>query len=772
MTRMAGSTRTTGDYRWGLLATLFLCVALPACGDFTLFGEENLPTAVAAADPTSTTACETGTVTLDGTLSTTQGSTGVLLYHWEFLARPAGSAATISSPSSSSASFSPDLPGAYRIELTVADELGIAASEVVVTASSQPLADAGANQTGSVGVEVELDGSESMNPAEGCTNDGLTFAWVLTDPGGEQTDLDAVPAPTFTPTVAGTHTAELTVSAEGVAAVGTDSVLITVSDGDNTPPQASASASPETLPACGSVTLDGSGSTDADEDPLTYAWAFTTRPEGSAASILDPAGETTSFATDLPGAYAVELTVDDGAATDTVSVSVTAGDGPIADPGTYEGATVGTEMTLDGSGSKNHNASCTSQGLTFSWTVTDPDSLEVTLTDPDTVSPRFTPTKTGDYEISLTVTIEGTTSEDTDAVTVNVTGAENQAPDAVASVSPTETGACGTATVMLDGLGSSDPDSDPLDYLWELTSLPAGSGATVDQPDAATTSFSPDVPGTYAVKLTVDDGETTDTDSRNVTAGADPIADAGSYDGAVVGETVDLDGTGSVNPGRDCGSDGLSYAWTVTGPGGAGVTLTDAETASPSFTPAEAGQYDVSLTVTETDGDLTGTDTASVAVVEPGLDTLQAGPYAFTVSAVDDNVFLLGLFEILLTPGTALPGTLDIPATSDSLPVSRTLDISIPTVASGSLVMDIDRASPEDDFYTLTGSADVDASPIDCQVSADLTGFITPVTSSEVETSVTLSDVQLSGAECATRGLIVVNAGGQILMTLDGGLQE
>ena len=59
-------------------------------------------------------------------------------------------------------------------------------------------------------------------------------------------------------------------------------------------------------------TLDGSGSYDTEEDPLTYYWHFTSVPEGSEAVIDDPTAEITSFTADLAGQYVVSLIVNDG----------------------------------------------------------------------------------------------------------------------------------------------------------------------------------------------------------------------------------------------------------------------------------------------------------------------------------------------------------------------------------------------------------------------------------------------------------------------------
>jgi len=60
------------------------------------------------------------------------------------------------------------------------------------------------------------------------------------------------------------------------------------------------------------VYLDGSGSSDPDDDPLSFNWAFDEVPEGSLAEIVDPSAEQTSFVADVAGTYIVRLVVNDG----------------------------------------------------------------------------------------------------------------------------------------------------------------------------------------------------------------------------------------------------------------------------------------------------------------------------------------------------------------------------------------------------------------------------------------------------------------------------
>jgi hypothetical protein len=56
----------------------------------------------------------------------------------------------------------------------------------------------------------------------------------------------------------------------------------------------------------------GSGSSDTDNDELTYSWSLTAWPAGSSAVLNDPATISPCFIADLPGSYEVSLVVNDG----------------------------------------------------------------------------------------------------------------------------------------------------------------------------------------------------------------------------------------------------------------------------------------------------------------------------------------------------------------------------------------------------------------------------------------------------------------------------
>ncbi len=169
------------------------------------------PTADAGADQS----IHTGqTVTLDGSASSDDNtSTENLAFAWTLTAKPDGSNATLTAPSSLNSQFTADLPGEYAAKLTVTDEDGqTSAGDTVLISSlnAAPVADAGMDTGGFAGHVVTLDGSASHDP----DLDTLTYSWILTAPDGTSITLSGgdTAFPTFTPTAAGTYTATLNVS--------------------------------------------------------------------------------------------------------------------------------------------------------------------------------------------------------------------------------------------------------------------------------------------------------------------------------------------------------------------------------------------------------------------------------------------------------------------------------------------------------------------------------------------------------------------------------
>ncbi|HAP63441.1 MAG TPA: hypothetical protein DCR93_29410, partial [Cytophagales bacterium] len=93
---------------------------------------------------------------------------------------------------------------------------------------------------------------------------------------------------------------------------------------------------------------------------------------------------------------------------------------------------------------------------------------------------------------------------------------------------------------------------------------------------------------------------------------SDLSANAGSDQTVLLGETVQLDGSGSIDL---LGGSSFTYAWSFTStPSGSAVTISSADQSGATFTPDEVGTYLVQLTISN--GDESDTDEVTITVEE------------------------------------------------------------------------------------------------------------------------------------------------------------
>ncbi|EGJ51785.1 PKD domain containing protein [Desulfocurvibacter africanus subsp. africanus str. Walvis Bay] len=381
----------------------------------------------------------------------------------------------------------------------------------VSPAPVSPVANAGPDQNAAAGVTVTLNGSASTD----LNGDSLIYSWTQTGGTPTVTLTGANTAqPYFTAPSVMLNTVlvfSLTVTDPGGLS-STDTVAITVAHVESAP-VANAGAD-QSVAAGATVTLDGSASSDANGDTLTYSWLQT---GGTSVSLTGANTARPSFiapSVSLGGATLFfTLTVTDTGGlshSDTVTVNVARTEmPPVANAGGDRAVVVGDDVTLDGRASSDANG----DSLTYSWTQTGGTSIGL-LTDADTAQPSFiAPALATTLTFTLTVTDPGGLwSSDTVNVVVNPTYV---AYPPVANAGADRSVATG-ATVALDGRASSDPNGDALIYSWAQI---GGTGVSLTGANTAQPRFTaPDQAITLTFTLTVrDPGGLTDSDTVTVT---------------------------------------------------------------------------------------------------------------------------------------------------------------------------------------------------------------------------------------------------------------
>ena len=366
-------------------------------------------------------------------------------------------------------SYAFDRPGVYHVRLAVRDDTNqdkaIDYDEAKVVINAPPVARAGHDVLAAPGEAVTFDAVSSFDPDGGIA----TYRWDFSDQ----------PEPAFGPQVVrayaapGVYTAQLTVSDNSGAsnAVDQDELEIRI----NHAPVAA--AGPDIVTGQSTITFDGSGSADADGDPLTYVWDF---GDGSPTA----AGARVSHIYAEGGVYPVVLTVDDGTGLpngrNRASLTVTVNRPPVADAGGNKEVCAGDVVVLDGSASRDPDGGL----LRYQWDFGDGTGAEL-------VNPTKTYDRGSVYPVSLTVRDESGFANDshTDRIVVRV----EESP--IADAGPDQE-VCAGVEVHFDGSASYDFDGVVNRFQWDFGDGATGGG---DKPVHVY-----QLPGNYRVVLSIE----------------------------------------------------------------------------------------------------------------------------------------------------------------------------------------------------------------------------------------------------------------------------
>jgi len=417
-------------------------------------------------------------------------------------------------------------PGTYSVVLTVRDnsgrEDGVNFDEARVRINESPVAVAGDDLIIAPNETVSLDGSRSFDP----DGDIVLYQWNYSD--RDAPDTSASVFRSFSSP--GIYSATLTVvdntGLENSSAQ--DALFIRV----NNEPEANAGEDIYTDRL--RIVLDGSGSSDADGDPLSYVWDF---GDGTPTER----GEKVCHTYSQGGDYPVILTIDDGTgvanAQSTSSIRVKINEPPIADAGGNRDVCAGKVVIFDGSESKDPEGGV----LKYHWDFGDGTSAWG-------VNPAKTYDSGGVYPVTLTVKDDsGFEDGDTSIDRIVVKVVESPVADA-----GEDQAVCVGIPVQFDGTGSRDVDGLVNDFQWDFGDGAMGGDST---PIHVYTKA-----GTYRVVLTVFGDsvgacDNTDRDEMVVTVHEGPIAAIRCPATVAKGESVVFDTSEST------GSGGHIIAW-------------------------------------------------------------------------------------------------------------------------------------------------------------------------------------------------------------------
>lgn len=521
----------------------------------------------------------------------------------------------------------------------------------------------------------------------------------------------------------------------------------------------------------------------ASTTALRYAWTLASKPAGSSSALSSASAAQPTFVPDVAGGtYVVSLTVSAAkggkasvAMTASITVSLCGRNAPVPQiggvpPGAID-ANAPVGLTASALDSDSNPTVCPGRfasagsSFAFAWSiVSSPTGSHAWFTNPSGSSTSFQADLAGTYVIRLTATDSAELSGTTTA-SIGVSACGTGVP-AITQVTGNE-GALQGARVTLIA-ESSDPDLGPAcgtnvdtQFLWTLMAAPlgatvAGSGGYVPAdpggpPIASTLSFVPNVAGTYVFNVTAKDsaGHVSAPTAITVIVAPCSLAIGGPWvSGALVtGSNLTLS-TGQVQ--YVCGYPStFSYAWSVSQrPAGSVAQLAGPWMQSAEFTPDAVGNYQFTVTVTDTTG-LSTTRSVFASVASCGSASLTLGSIQDLVGGMPKaapdpgDVVVLRVSEVF-DPNAS---TCSVPVTPYSYRWSL---LSAPPGSSARL--DSDASSTPALVPDLTGSYQISV------VVTDALGNTSPPTYHALTTSNCGSNTPVPGITVGTEGSIQANA--------------
>ncbi len=537
---------------------------------------------------------------LNGTGTDSDGT--VVKYEWDF---EGDGTFDWTSTTTGHATHTYSTTGTFNAVFRVTDDQGATGTDsvTITVVNTLPVANAGADQFATTGVEVVLAGS-------GTDSDGtiVKYEWDFTSDGNYEWASTTTGSVAHAYTSAGVYTATLRVT-DNIGGTSTDTCVVTVTDTPNEPPIADAGPDQTAYLSGASVTvhfvgtgLDTDGTIakyqwDFDGDG-TYDWTSTTTGVVDHDYTADGVYNATLKVTDNLGAYDTDVCV--------VTITLIANAPPVANAGPDQTVPMGSTVYLNGSGADSDGSI-----VLYEWDFTNDGTYDWSSALHGRATTIY-PTE-GTYTAVLRVKDNNGTF-DTDECVITVYHVGNYPPTAEAGMDIT---GYQNQAVYLNGTGT-DVDGSIVKYEWDFNNDGTYDWMSTDT-GYAVNNYA--LPGTYTAKLRVTDNNvSTATDTCIVTIlpaiNIPPTVNAGPdqtvYDNAILylnGTGTDLDGTI------------VSWQWDINGDGIYDLTGQNVQVANPSV-----GVYAVKLKVTDDDG-ASSVDVCNVTVLHFNLPPIaNAGP--------------------------------------------------------------------------------------------------------------------------------------------------
>ncbi|WP_291048914.1 hypothetical protein [Hyphomonas sp.] len=205
----------------------------------------------------------------------------------------------------------------------------------------------------------------------------------------------------------------------------------------------------------------------------------------------------------------------------------------------------------------------------------------------------------------------------------------------VAAAGPDFTAAILPAGYQIDGSASTDPDGNPLSYVWSIVSQPAGANATISGESVPIARLMAMAPGDYVIRLRVVDpagAENADTVTVTLTNDAPVVSVVASEAMPAIREEVLLDASGS----NDVNGHLLTYSWRLTSAPSASALQTSFEGAVVPIEFDAEGEYTFEVSVS----DGYAVTTATTGPIQASLYTIRPlnAPFRMVAGSAGEGV--------------------------------------------------------------------------------------------------------------------------------------